>query len=111
MEKDAIRGTQRNCRSPAVCRQIVKKPHLPSVNLFRLFRFLIPVLVFLVDNIIAVMILNVTITFFVRFLQNGGHLLILSTLFNTVILQNFGVVLFSVFSVVNGFTEIKKTPK
>ena len=31
--------------------------------------------------------------------------------FNTVILQIFGVVLFSVFSVVNGFTEIKKTPK
>ena len=30
---------------------------------------------------------------------------------NTVILQIFGVVLFSVFSVVNGFTEIKKTPK
>ena len=30
---------------------------------------------------------------------------------STVILQNFGVVLFSVFSVVNGFTEIKKTPK
>ena len=29
----------------------------------------------------------------------------------TVILQIFGVVLFSVFSVVNGFTEIKKTPK
>ena len=29
----------------------------------------------------------------------------------TVILQNFGVVLFSVISVVNGFTEIKKTPK
>ena len=28
-----------------------------------------------------------------------------------VILQIFGVVLFSVFSVVNGFTEIKKTPK
>ena len=28
-----------------------------------------------------------------------------------VIIQNFGVVLFSVFSVVNGFTEIKKTPK
>ena len=31
--------------------------------------------------------------------------------YNTVILQIFGVVLFSVFSVVNGFTEIKKTPK
>ena len=30
---------------------------------------------------------------------------------NTVILQNFGEVLFSVISVVNGFTEIKKTPK
>ena len=30
---------------------------------------------------------------------------------NTVILQIFGVVLFSVFSVVNGFTEFKKTPK
>ena len=30
---------------------------------------------------------------------------------NTVILQMFGVVLFSVFSVVNGFTDIKKTPK
>ena len=29
----------------------------------------------------------------------------------TVILQNFGVVLFSVILVVNGFTEIKKTPK
>ena len=29
----------------------------------------------------------------------------------TVILQIFGVVLFSVFSVVNGFTEFKKTPK
>ena len=29
----------------------------------------------------------------------------------TVILQIFGVVLFSVFSVVNGFTEIKETPK
>ena len=29
----------------------------------------------------------------------------------TVILQIFGVVLFSVFSVVIGFTEIKKTPK
>ena len=29
----------------------------------------------------------------------------------TLILQSFGVVLFSVFSVVNGFTEIKKTPK
>ena len=29
----------------------------------------------------------------------------------TVILQVFGVVLISVFSVVNGFTEIKKTPK
>ena len=29
----------------------------------------------------------------------------------TVILQIFGVVLFSVFSVVNGFTKIKKTPK
>ena len=29
----------------------------------------------------------------------------------TLILQTFGVVLFSVFSVVNGFTEIKKTPK
>ena len=29
----------------------------------------------------------------------------------TVILQIFGVVLFSVFSVVNGFTEINKTPK
>ena len=29
----------------------------------------------------------------------------------TVILQIFGVVLFSVISVVNGFTEIKKTPK
>ena len=29
----------------------------------------------------------------------------------TVILQIFGVVLFSAFSVVNGFTEIKKTPK
>ena len=28
-----------------------------------------------------------------------------------VILQIFGVVLFSVFSVVNGFTEIQKTPK
>ena len=28
----------------------------------------------------------------------------------TVILQIFGVVLFSVFSVVIGFTEIKKTP-
>ena len=28
-----------------------------------------------------------------------------------VILQNFGVVLISVFSVVKGFTEIKKTPK
>ena len=28
---------------------------------------------------------------------------------NTVILQIFGVVLFSVFSVVNGFTEIKDT--
>ena len=33
------------------------------------------------------------------------------TLLDTVILQIFGVVLFSVFSVVNGFTEIKKTPK
>ena len=30
---------------------------------------------------------------------------------HTVILQIFSVVLFSVFSVVNGFTEIKKTPK
>ena len=30
---------------------------------------------------------------------------------STAILQIFGVVLFSVFSVVNGFTEIKKTPK
>ena len=30
---------------------------------------------------------------------------------STVILQIFGVVLFSVFSVVNDFTEIKKTPK
>ena len=30
---------------------------------------------------------------------------------HTVILQIFGVVLFSVFLVVNGFTEIKKTPK
>ena len=30
---------------------------------------------------------------------------------HTVILQIFGVVLFSVFSVVDGFTEIKKTPK
>ena len=29
----------------------------------------------------------------------------------TVILQIFGVVLISVFSVVNGFTEIKETPK
>ena len=29
---------------------------------------------------------------------------------NTVILQSFVVVLFSVISVVNGFTEIKKTP-
>ena len=29
----------------------------------------------------------------------------------TVILQIFGIVLFSVISVVNGFTEIKKTPK
>ena len=29
----------------------------------------------------------------------------------TVILQIFGASLFSVFSVVNGFTEIKKTPK
>ena len=29
---------------------------------------------------------------------------------NTVILQIFGVVLFSVFSVVNGFTEIKAGP-
>ena len=29
----------------------------------------------------------------------------------TVILQIFGVVLFSIFSVVIGFTEIKKTPK
>ena len=29
----------------------------------------------------------------------------------TVILQIFGVVLFSVISVVNGFTEIKKTPE
>ena len=29
----------------------------------------------------------------------------------TVILQIFGVVLFSVFSVVKGFTEIKETPK
>ena len=33
------------------------------------------------------------------------------TIFNTVILQFFGVVLFSVLSVVNCFTEIKKTPK
>ena len=32
-------------------------------------------------------------------------------LWNTVILQIFGVVLFSVISVVNGFTEIKQTPK
>ena len=31
--------------------------------------------------------------------------------FYTVILQIFGVVLFSVFSLVNGFTKIKKTPK
>ena len=31
--------------------------------------------------------------------------------FITLTLQIFGVVLFSVFSVVNGFTEIKKTPK
>ena len=30
---------------------------------------------------------------------------------STVILQIFGVVLFSIFSVVNGFSEIKKTPK
>ena len=30
---------------------------------------------------------------------------------NTLILQNFGVVLFSVISVANGFTEIKKTPE
>ena len=30
---------------------------------------------------------------------------------STVILQMFGVVLFSVFSMVNSFTEIKKTPK
>ena len=30
---------------------------------------------------------------------------------NLPILQIFGVVLFSVFSVVNGFTEIKKAPK
>ena len=30
---------------------------------------------------------------------------------SAVILQIFGVVLFSVFSVVNGFTKIKKTPK
>ena len=33
------------------------------------------------------------------------------TIMCTVILQIFGVVLFSVFSVVNGFTEIKETPK
>ena len=32
-------------------------------------------------------------------------------LYGTVILQIFSVVLFSVFSVVIGFTEIKKTPK
>ena len=32
-------------------------------------------------------------------------------IWDTVILQNFSVVLFSVISVVNGFTEIKKTPK
>ena len=31
--------------------------------------------------------------------------------YSTVILQISGVVLFSVFSVVNGFTKIKKTPK
>ena len=43
--------------------RLSKKPHLPSVNLFKLFRFLIPVLVFLVDDIVAAMILNVTITF------------------------------------------------
>ena len=30
---------------------------------------------------------------------------------HTVISQIFGIVLFSVFSVVKGFTEIKKTPK
>ena len=30
---------------------------------------------------------------------------------DTVLLQIFSVVLFSVISVVNGFTEIKKTPK
>ena len=34
-----------------------------------------------------------------------------SSVTGTVILQNFGVVLFSVILVVNGFTEIKKTPK
>ena len=34
-----------------------------------------------------------------------------STSQHTVILQIFGVVLFSIFSVVKGFAEIKKTPK
>ena len=43
-----------------------------------------------------------TLSFFFTILGRSG---------GTVILQNFGVVLFSVISVVNGFTEIKKTPK
>ena len=39
------------------------------------------------------------------------ELIIVRSVQSTVILQVFGVVLFSVFSVVDGFTEIKKTPK
>ena len=36
---------------------------------------------------------------------------LLGVVITTVILQIFSVVLFSIFSVVNGFTEMKKTPK
>ena len=36
---------------------------------------------------------------------------LLEVVITTVILQIFSVVLFSIFSVVNGFTEMKKTPK
>ena len=39
-------------------------------------------MVFLVDNSVVVLIHDVTITFFARFLQNGSNPLIRSTLFN-----------------------------
>ena len=45
-----------------------------------------------------------------RRIKDSGRLVDMYIIIHTVILQNFGVVLFSVISVVSGFTEIKTTP-